>query len=214
MKIRKDVSVMAKQVSSFKEIVEDVQKNLKMKNFSATLYNKMFTAFLNDPEFVSEDVKLSPSKLEKTKLQKKVVKEFRKSMHDVLVEFGMDEKDAAKVLTGYTFKKKFAKSLCDMYHEYIYQYLKTGKKLNLFSKEDAKASIYFKSRDKKTKKVYAIGEGGKKEYDGREVTHEPFFALGQSSGCPKHLRTIKKNGKKISASYKERIEKLYEEEKQ
>lgn len=202
---------MAKQVSSFKEIVEDVQKNMKMKNFSSTLYNKMFTAFLNDPEFISEDVKLSPSKEEKTKLQKKVVKQFRKAMNDVLVDFGLDEKDAAKILAEYTFKKKFAKSLCDMYHEFIYQYLKTGKKLNLFSKEDARASIYFKPREKKTKKVYAITKDGKKEYDGREVTHEPFLALGQSSGCPKHLRTIKKNGKKVSTTFKERIEKLYEE---
>lgn len=202
---------MAKQISSFEEIVKDVQKNLKMRNFSATLYNKMLTAFLNDPEFLSEDVKLSPSKLEKTKLQKKVVKDFRKAMHDVLVDFGLDEKDAAKILSGYKFKKKFSTSLYNMYHEYMYQYLKTGKKLNLFSKEDSKASIYFKSRDSKTKKLYAIGKDGKRQYDGREVTHEPFYALGQSSGCPKHLRTIKKNGKKISASYKQRIEKLYEE---
>lgn len=202
---------MAKQVSNFKEIVEDVQKNLKMKNFSTMLYNKMLTAFLNEPEFVSEDVKLSPSKMEKLKTQKKVVKEFRKAMSDVLVEFGLDPKDAAQVINGYTFKKKFAISLHNMYHEYIYQYLKTGKKLNLFSKEDAKASIYFKPRDKKTRKVYAIGKGGKKEYDGREITHQPFFALGQSSGCPKHLRTMKKNGKTISTAYKERLSKLYED---
>ncbi len=201
---------MANQISNFEEIVKDVQKNLKMKNFSTILHNKLLTAFLNDPEFISEDIKLSPSKMEKLKIQKKVVKEFRKALRDILVEFGL-EKDADRIISNYTFKKKFATSLYQMYHEYIYQYLKTGKKLNLFSKEDMKASLYIKPREKSTRDVFTIGKNGKREYTGREVTHAPFYALGQSSGCPKHLKTTTKGGKKVSSTYKERVEKLYED---
>lgn len=200
---------MAKKISSFKEIVKDVQENSKMKNFSSTLHNKMLTAFMNDPDFISEDIKLSPSKMEKLKVQKKVVKEFRKSMRDVLVEFGLDKNDAERVVENYKFKKKFSKALYEMYHEYVYQYLKTGKKLNLFSKDDIKASIYIKSRDKNTRPVFILKDG-KRVSTGNQVTHESYFALGQSSGCPKHLKTTTKNGKKISKAYKERVEKLYE----
>lgn len=200
---------MAKKISSFKEIVKDVQENSKMKNFSSTLHNKMLTAFMNDPDFISEDIKLSPSKMEKLKVQKKVVKEFRKSMRDVLVEFGLDKNDAERVVENYKFKKKFSKALYEMYHEYVYQYLKTGKKLNLFSKDDIKASIYIKPRDKNTRPVFILKDG-KRVSTGNQVTHESYFALGQSSGCPKHLKTTTKNGKKISKAYKERVEKLYE----
>lgn len=125
-------------MSNFKEYIANERKQLK-KIFSREAYYNILLQYLNDPDFESHIVVKKNGKAKKIKNYP--VKKFRKILYNVLIDFGVDEKDAEEVMTTYKFKKKTVEGMYDFISDFVYQYLQSGRKLKLYSKEDSVASI-------------------------------------------------------------------------
>lgn len=147
---------------------EKERKKLVKKVFSREAFNSLLVDYLNDPEFESHVMKVSGD--EAVKVKTYPVKKFRKILRNILIDFGVDKNDAEAIMTTYKFRKKDVEEMYDFISDFIYQYLSTGRRLKLFEREDAVASIIFEDMDTVTK-TYTIGKD-KKKYNRKEKSHK------------------------------------------
>ena len=158
-----------------------MQKNM----FSKEVYYNILVEYLNDVDFESHTIVKKNGKAIKTKSYP--VKKFRKVLYNVLVDFGVDSVDAEVVLTDrYKFKKKTVDGMYDFISDFIYQYLQSGRRLNLYQKEDSVASLILE--DKK-------GEKGKRRKVKGELTNpvdiKDHKVLKSKSSAPEWDKVVK-----------------------
>lgn len=177
----------------FKETFETITEQVKEKGkgFSKKDFNILMEAYINDPEFIVEDAKVMGDDYLVTR--KKPVKEFRKMLGSMLKELGVDSSEVNNFIDNYEFKK--VDPLYDFINNFIYYYIKTGRKYKLFEKEDITASIKLKQRGKVTKT-------NKK---GQIVEQDDYYALGQESPCPKWKKKIKDDQGKVCKAFSKMI---------
>lgn len=127
-------------MSKTNDFIKDERERLKKKAFSKTVFIELLATYSNDPDFQSHNMKVSEDKA--IKLLTKPAKGFRNTFKKILVDFGADEKEAATFMEQYKFSNRDLESVYEFISDAIYNYLKIGRPLELFSKEDVVASIY------------------------------------------------------------------------
>lgn len=172
--------------------VEEIKANVKNKGFSKADFTDLMLAYINDPELTTETFKAKGDNYIVTKHQP--VKEFRKMIKVVLKDMGMEEAEAQSFVDNYEFKKVDA--LFQFMNDFIYYYMKTGRKYDLASKEDLNAKIYLKEKGDVTKEVYKKDDKGNKVLSKRE-RQDAYYGLGQQSSCPKWKKKIVDDSGKV-----------------
>lgn len=176
----------------FKETFEEIRGTVKKTGFSKSDFTKLMLAYINDPEFVADpDCKIANKGGEKVLLKKSIkpVKMFRNMLADMLIEMGIEKSEVYTFMDNYEFKKVDA--MYDFMNNFIYYYMKTGRKYKLADKEDLVASIYLKGRDA-SEKVNKKGE---------TVVQDAYYSLGQQSSCPKWKKGIKDDSGKVAKAF-------------
>lgn len=190
-------------MSKVEERIKAERENLKKKVFSLTTFTELLTDYINEPEFESHVMKMED---EDTAVEVKTfpVKHFRKLCRRMLVDFGVAEKDAETVMTDYKFKKKDVEGLYEFMTDFVYQYLRTGRRLQMFNKRDMNLSI-----------IAAEVEGFVKEYPGNDkrksttIRYKDHKKVSAKSSCPKwEKETLSDDQKNVLKS----IKKIFKED--
>lgn len=169
-------------MSKFHDKIEEIKTLVTTKGFSKNDFNELMVAYLNDIDYEGDVYKTKGDSVYITKT--KPVEEFRKLITSVLVDVGIEQNEAEQIMREYQFKK--ADVMLNFMNEFIYNYMKTGRRYDLGSKEDFSGKIYLKER----------GKVNKKNNKGQTVEQDSYFSLGQESPCPKwKKRTIDDQGK-------------------
>lgn len=169
------------------EKIAEIRKNLVKKTWSFEAFVDLLTDYINEPEYESHVVELEAGEDgEKAAAIIKTypVKKFRKTIKNILMDFGVDEEYASKVETDYKFKKKDVETMYDFMTDFIYQYLKTGRKLQLLKKEDVVLDLIMED-------VKADGKAykGNDKIKGSYVKHDAYKKVKATSKCPAWLKT-------------------------
>jgi hypothetical protein len=175
---------MAKQ---FTEVFEEIKANLStsasgkpVKSFSRSDFDKLAKAFLNTPGYKAESVSFRGGELVKKELEP--VKELRKMIQKILLDFGVDKQEAAGILEE-TYEIRSVEGIYELCSELIYQYANAGKKFDFITKEDFSGSILLKDVEAgvSTHKDIRTGEEFKVEKKAHKV-------LDKKSKVPKWLK--------------------------
>ena len=184
------------------EFIKAERENLKSKAFSRDTFDKLLVTYLNDPEFQSHNMTKKPADNVAIKTPDYPVKKFRKILYRILIDFGVDAKDAETVKTTYKFKNKTVDGMYDFLTDFIYQYLKTGRRLNLVNKEDMVASIIAEDVEAvKGKKRRMVKDGQSVEIDPVNIAEHKVVKV--KSSAPEWTKeVVDKNGKVLKAMKK------------
>lgn len=136
------------------DFMKQEREKLKKKAFSKTVFIELLATYSNDPDFESHSMKVSEDKA--VKLLTKPAKGFRNVFKKILIAYGADEKEATEFMKLYKFGNKDLEVVYDFMSDAIYNYLKIGRPLDLFSKEDVTASIYLEGVGAGTKEVETL----------------------------------------------------------
>lgn len=162
---------MAKK--NFYELVKKTAEELKSRQFSETLFNDLFVAFLN-----TDDTKVESWKNGEVEKTLEPTKEFKKFITTVLVDYGADAEDAANFVGEYEFKtkhvEKWARPMIDCV---LNGYMETGKTFQFYPKEDLCASIGL-TKIEKYSKLY------KGTYGTTNVEYDEHRKMYRKSSAP------------------------------
>lgn len=129
-------------MSCTEEFIKKERENLKSKVFNKDVYYNLLVTYLNEPEFESHVMKKKGE--EAWIIKDHPVKKFRKILFKILVDFGVDKADAEAVMTTYKFNNKTVDGMYDFINDFLYQYLRTGRTLQLINKENCTAALEMK----------------------------------------------------------------------
>lgn len=141
---------------SVKERIKQEREALKKKVFSFSTFVELLAEYINEPDFESHVMKMGKDEkgeaiAEEIKIYP--VKHIRKLCKKVLLDFGVAAADAEKVMDkDYKFAKKDVEGLYEFMSDFLYQYLQTGRRLELFNKNDMNVSIIATEMEEKVKK--------------------------------------------------------------
>ena len=160
------------------------------KRFSKSTFQEIMVNYLNDDEYESHVMKIKGDNA--IKVKEYPVKKFRKILYNVLIDFGVDPDDAKAIKKEYKFKNKTIDGMYEFISDFLYFYLNSGKRLNLFDKEDSVASIIFKDVEAEKNK--------KRKLKGAEIDPvdiEQHRVVKVKSSVPKWKKTVydKETGK-------------------
>lgn len=137
-------------MKTFDEVFNEIKENTTVtksgkikKTFSRTDFDNLLKALLNEKDYTAEYWNIKNG--EPTKKEVQPVKLFRESLKRVLTSFGVDNADAAKIVTDYTFTD--VSGWYELMSEIIYKYMEANKKFDFPTREDFKASISIKTVD-------------------------------------------------------------------
>lgn len=172
-------------MSRTQELILKERTNLKKKIFSKIVLNTLLTTYANDQEFESHHMVKVNSKTVK-KVSSKPAKDFRNAFVKVLVEFGADENDAKTFMESYNFGQSSLGTIYDFVVDGMYQYLQTGRPLELFAKEDVICTLSLEDveageKEYETYVDFKDKEKGKKKSTSKWKKHKKIKA---KSSCP------------------------------
>lgn len=165
------------------EYIKECRKNLKKKMFSRDSFNELLVIYLNDSEFKSHIMEKNGDSVKKVSTYP--VKKFRKILYNILVDFGVDPKDAETVKNDYKFTTKTVDGLYEFITDFLYQYLQTGRKLKLLNKENVEASIYLQDKEAEEHQERKFQKEILGYYDAAKHS-----ILKSESKCPEWKKTI------------------------
>lgn len=190
-------------MSNAAEYIAQERNNLKSKNFSREAFNKLLLNYINDPEFESHIMKTHGDVV--YKITTKPVKQLRTALKQILIDFGVDSKDAEGIITDYKFKKATVDSLYDFMSDVIYQYLSTGRTLKLYDKEDVSSSISLQEYDEFTKKY----RNPRTKEMGLPIKNKKHKKTKVKSATPKWKKeTLSEDGKTVVKAMKQVVKNL------
>lgn len=137
-------------MKTYKELFEEIRESMKNGGkctFSKEQFTDLARAYLNDTEAVVKVAKTKNGEMftEETN----VVKDFRKMIERILIDFGVDKQEASKVIEDYQFTNVDA--MYGVCSELIYNYVDAGKKFTFIPKEDCVASLTIKEYEDEVK---------------------------------------------------------------
>ena len=177
-------------MSKFDDFIKEERTKLKSRTFSKDTFYDVLVNYLNEPEYTTKTVKKKSDQA--ILVADQPVKKFRKVLKNVLIDFGVAKDDAETVVTSYKFDKKTVDGMYEFITEFLYAYLKTGKKLKLFSKEDVDTSL--EMIDKKAEK------DKERKFKGELVGYEDIedhVIVKSSAKAPDWKRVKKDMDKKV-----------------
>lgn len=167
---------MAKEKKNFYELAKEVADNLSSTQFSNSLFNKLFTAYLNSETTIKE---YKNGEVINTHYP---TKEFRNYLVGVLCQYGVDKEDAQRFVDSYEVKEKeitaWGRPLVD---GFMLDYLSTGKSYKFIPRENVAASLNMVDV-KPFEKTY------KGNYGEVKVAYEEFKKIKMHSGAPAWLK--------------------------
>lgn len=175
---------------TFNEVFEEIRASLTVskkgkpvKSFSRADFDKLAKAFLNTPDYTIQAAIVKDGQLSSKEI--KPVELFRGMIQRILIEFGVDKQEAAKVMNETEFKN--VDGLYEVVSELIYQYMNAGKKFDFISREDFTGSLSLKEITEtiSTHKDIRTGEEFKVEKKAHKL-------LEKKSKCPKWLKKRQK----------------------
>lgn len=185
------------------ERIKAEREKLKKKTFSFTAFVELMTDYVNEPEFESHVMKMEDEQTA-VEIKSYPVKHFRKILRSVLLEYGVAEKDADTVMTDYKFKKKDMEGMYEFITDFIYQYLRTGRRLQVFNKRDMNLSIIANDVEEFIKPY----PGNEKRKD-TTIRYKNHKKVSSKSSCPKwEKETLSEDQKNVLKS----IKKIFKEE--
>lgn len=184
-------------MSKVEELIKQERANLKKATFSKTTFVKLMATYINEPEFKSHVMKINAGEETAEVLDDYPVKKFRKMIKNVLTDFGVDAADAEKIMSEYKFKEKDMENMYDFMSDFIYQYLKTGRKFKIFDKVDMNAAIIAKDV-KADAKEYEANE--KRAFS--RVEWNDYKKVKVQSSCPEWEKTRKNKEGKVTKAMK------------
>ena len=168
---------MAKEKKNFYELAKEVAQNLSSTQFSNSLFNKLFTAYLNTETEIKE---FKNGEVVNTYHP---TKEFRNYLVGVLCQYGVDKQDAERFVNGYEVKEKevaaWGRPLID---GFMVDYLDMGKSYKFYPREDISAALQMVDVDP-FEKTY------KGNYGEVRVEYNKFRKIKMHSGAPAWLKT-------------------------
>lgn len=144
---------MAKK-SNFQQVFEEVKsevsttpKGKPMRSFSRSAFDRLAKAMVNDINYKIEQAGVKKGELVKKDLYP--VQEYRKSLHRILVDFGVDKQEADRILTE-EYEIRHVDGFYELVSELPYQYMNAGKKFDFIQREDFSGSLTIKEVDETT----------------------------------------------------------------
>ena len=161
----------------------------KVNRFNKKKFNDHMLKLINDNDFKFEVSRFSNGELKLHEIMP--TKEFRKWCKKLLIQAGMDKKEASKVLKG-DFTIESVQGLYEFFACAVYSYMEEGNKFDFIPTSDFKGSLYLSKvpKTKKTSKYYSPKD---RSFIGEfEIETSEHTKLKSSSECPKYLKKRKK----------------------
>lgn len=137
---------------SFEEFKQqNAMKEGEKKVWSRSKFIDYLVVFLNDEEFKSHKM-IVKNKDEVEQVWYRPVKKGKKVLINMLRAAGLTEADAKAFAKSHKLKKKDVSELFDVFSDFLYEYLSTGRKVRLIDKEDMTA-VLEASDDKRVGKI-------------------------------------------------------------
>lgn len=176
-----------------KEMQDSINKGEKKRTHSKADFNKFAKEFVNDVEFEATKVKGVDEEGKPVEEKFTPVKDYRKSLEKVLVDFGVDKQEASKMTTDY--KIKSVDGMYEFVSELLYQYMETGKKFQFIPKDDFTGSIWVDNEEEE--KEWKEWKNPRAKDDPSQPEHvytkkKAHKKLNRSSKCPSWLKETKK----------------------
>jgi hypothetical protein len=175
---------------TFNEVFEEIKSNVSVsasgkpvKSFSRSDFDKLAKAFVNTPEYTLEAVSLKGGELVKKEI--KPVLDFRGMIQRILLDFGVDKQEAARILDE-TYEIRNVDGMYELCSELVYQYANAGKKFDFITREDFAGSILLKDVAAGVSKHKDIRTGA--EFEVEKKAHK---VLEKKSKVPKWLKNRK-----------------------
>lgn len=173
-------------MKTYQELVNEVKEEMKnggRSTFSKDLFSELAKAYLNDVNLTATVAKTKNGEIYTEELA--VVDEFRKFVERVLLDFGVDKQEAAKVRTNdYQFTNVDA--LYPVCSELIMNYIDTGKKFTFLPKEDCVASLVMNEFEEEVKMNKAPGS----DAEPKPTLYKKHRRVKAESTCPSWLKSL------------------------
>lgn len=167
-------------MKTFLETLDEVKAGVKQLSYSQKDFEKLFAAYLNENGYTYDNYKMTQNGLVVSAEQP--VAEFRKFMVDTIVDVTKaDRKDVEVAMDKYKFTASSIGFFADFYNEFLFQFMTTGRKYNLGSRQNFCGSISLEPKAASTKKI-------KTRHVETEIKQDAHLVLRQSSGCPSWLK--------------------------
>lgn len=161
----------------------------KINRFNKKKFNEHMLRLINDNNFKFEISKYSKGNIKLTEIMP--TKEFRKWCKKLLIQSGMDKKEASKVLKE-DFTIESMNGLYEFFAAAVYTYMEDGNKFDFMPTSNFKGSIYI-NKVPKSKKISKYYSPKDRSYIGEfETEIGEHVKLRSSSECPKYLKSRKK----------------------
>lgn len=146
--------------------------------FSRTDFDRLAKAYVNETGYTAKVYgKDGVAEVE-------TVKALRGMIKRILKDFGVDEQEAAKIMTD-EYQIRNVDGIYELCSELVYNYLDAGKKFSFLAKEDFEGSLVLESVEESESITKGVGEGAP-EFLVKKKAHKKIKA---KSGCPKWLKT-------------------------
>lgn len=167
---------MAKEKKDFYQLAKEVAENLSSTQFSNSLYNKLFTAYLNT------DTTIEEYKNGEVVNTHHPTKEFRNYLVGVLCQYGVDSVDAQRFVDSYEVKEKeIAAWGRPLFDGFMVDYLDMGKSYKFYPRKDVAASLHMVD-------VEPFEKTYKGNYGEVKVEYDKFRKIKMHSGAPAWLK--------------------------
>ncbi len=165
---------------NFATVIEEIKKEVRQQSFSIADYGRVFAALVNDKEYKYNDVKMTAEGLVKEEHAPFV--EFREFVAKLVktAKLGLSQEEIDAAVEHIMVTPKDAQFFHSLMGELQYQYMNTGRKMHLFTREDASASIALKEKQGREKDI-------KTKTGTVKIKTQDHKVLTQSSGCPSWL---------------------------
>lgn len=171
-------------MANFKDVFEEIKEGSKGSKvtFSRADFDKLAKAYMNEVGY-----KANVHGKEEGDASVETVKSLRGMIKKILKDFGVDEQEAAIIMTE-EYQIKNVDGIYEMCSELVYNYVDAGKKFAFIPKDDFEGSLTLDIVEASTTTTKGVGEDAATF----KVEKQKHKKIKVKSSCPKWLKTSKK----------------------
>lgn len=173
---------------TFTEVFNEIKANVSVsksgkpvKSFNRTQFDQLAKAYLNTVDYTVEAAGTKGGELETKEL--KSVQAFRGMIQRILVDFGVDKQEAARVMDE-SYEIRNVDGIYELCSELVYKYMEAGKKFDFITKVDFTGSLSLKEMGESVSTHKDITT--KEEF---KVAKKPHKLLEKKSKAPSWLKS-------------------------